>query len=579
MFVGARRLATRPIQAAGRTGRILVEDEVARVVDAVLESAVPEAIARSLAEHRVIGRVATELADSSSIDDELDRILRRDETAELVERVADLVLSSPRVRKALVDVAESPELRRVLAEQSRGFGSELASLARRRAEQADVSTEGVLHLKARSSDRIAGIATRAAALTIDAVLAQLLFLVAAGSIVLVTSLAGGGNASLATRATEGAAWLLSVTLYFSLFWSSGGQTPGMRMLGLRVATVEMRALSFKRALVRAIGLLLAIAPACAGFLPALFTRRRRALQDYLAGTVVIYADGGTTPRPRTRPRAAGRTHSTDPPLRSTSSEVDGVRVHALVGGEGPPVVLMHGFAVSGSYMRPLAQRLVADFHVLVPDLPGDGRPAASSVPALAKRLAAWLEQSGPERPIVVANSLGCQVVTALAVSRPDLVGPLVLVGPSVDPTRRTARHQIFDLLRDSAREPAKLVAVAARDAATNNVAWLAAVARSALSDRIEQRLPHIHVPVVVVHGGKDPFVTRAWAEQAASLAPDGRLVVAPSEGHAVHFTDPECVAAIVRELQAARELQPVSAGRSHPAGLTPTPAVARTLWA
>jgi hypothetical protein len=40
--------------------------------------------------------------------------------------------------------------------------------------------------------------------------------------------------------------------------------------------------------VRLIGLLLAIIPMFAGFLPVLFDRRRRALQDYLAGTVVVY---------------------------------------------------------------------------------------------------------------------------------------------------------------------------------------------------------------------------------------------------------------------------------------------------
>jgi uncharacterized RDD family membrane protein YckC len=42
--------------------------------------------------------------------------------------------------------------------------------------------------------------------------------------------------------------------------------------------------------VRFVGLVLAIVPLFAGFLPALFTERRRALPDFLASTVVLYED-------------------------------------------------------------------------------------------------------------------------------------------------------------------------------------------------------------------------------------------------------------------------------------------------
>jgi uncharacterized RDD family membrane protein YckC len=48
-----------------------------------------------------------------------------------------------------------------------------------------------------------------------------------------------------------------------------------------------------QALVRTVGLALAIIPCFLGFVPALFDRRRRALPDYLAGTVVVYDDAGT----------------------------------------------------------------------------------------------------------------------------------------------------------------------------------------------------------------------------------------------------------------------------------------------
>ena len=232
-------------------------------------------------------------------------------------------------------------------------------------------------------------------------------------------------------------------------------------------------------------------------------------------------------------------------------DVAGARMHARVLGDGPPVVLLHGYGVSGTYMLPLARRLAGDYRVLVPELPGQGksepRPGLRSVAELADALAAWLDAAGLGRPAVVANSLGCQVVTELAVCEPERLGPLVLVGPTVDPARRGGRRQLFAALRDSAREPLQLVAIAAADDLVVGMRRLVATARAALDDRIEERLPFVEQPTLVVRGGVDPFVSADWAERVASLLPDGRLEVVPGEPHAVHFTRPETVAGIVRE--------------------------------
>jgi pimeloyl-ACP methyl ester carboxylesterase len=235
-------------------------------------------------------------------------------------------------------------------------------------------------------------------------------------------------------------------------------------------------------------------------------------------------------------------------------DVAGARMHAQVLGAGPPVVLLHGYGVSGTYMLPLARELADSYRVLVPELPGQGksepRPGLRSVRELAGAFAAWLDAAELEQPAVVANSLGCQVVTELAVRDPERVGPLVLVGPTVDPARRRGRHQLFAALRDCAREPLQLVGIAAMDDVGVGMRRLVATARAALDDRIEERLPLVEQPTVVVRGGADGFVSADWAEQVASLLADGRLVVVPGEPHAVHFTRPEAVAGIVRELLA-----------------------------
>ena len=240
-------------------------------------------------------------------------------------------------------------------------------------------------------------------------------------------------------------------------------------------------------------------------------------------------------------------------VQSVWSAVPGARMHAAVVGNGAPVVLVHGFGVSGAYMLPLAEALAASsFTAFVPDLPGQGRskqlPGQVSIGRLAGALGAWVEAEGLAQPAFVANSMGCQVVTELAARRPALVGPMVLIGPTVDPVRRAARHQLFGALRASAREPLSLIALAARDDWSAGGRVLLSTARAVLADRIEERLPLIEQPTLVVHGDRDSFVSREWAERVAVLLPRGCLRTVPGEPHAVHYTQPELVAGIVRAL-------------------------------
>jgi pimeloyl-ACP methyl ester carboxylesterase len=239
-------------------------------------------------------------------------------------------------------------------------------------------------------------------------------------------------------------------------------------------------------------------------------------------------------------------------LRSGWTDVGGVRIHSVAGGDGPPVLLVHGLGVSGAYMLPLARLLAQSCSVFVPDLPGQGRSGQPHGPwglrEMAEALGAWLDAVGVHEPLVVANSMGCQVATELAVRGPALLGPMVLIGPTMDPAHRAARRQLFDVLRDTAREPFSLVALAARDSIAVDIRPLLRTARAAMADRIEERLPLIAQTTVIVYGEDDRFVGRDWAERAASLLPRGRLVVVPSETHAVHYTRPDLVAAIIREL-------------------------------
>jgi uncharacterized RDD family membrane protein YckC len=136
----------------------------------------------------------------------------------------------------------------------------------------------------------AGIATRGVALAIDAVLSQAAFVIGAALLGTIGSLVGTIRPEWITALLLSGGWAITVTGYFVGFWAVTGQTPGMRLMHVRVVAPNGRPPSLGRGLVRLVGLILAIVPLFAGFLPVLVDDRRRGLADMLAGTVVLYAD-------------------------------------------------------------------------------------------------------------------------------------------------------------------------------------------------------------------------------------------------------------------------------------------------
>jgi uncharacterized RDD family membrane protein YckC len=139
--------------------------------------------------------------------------------------------------------------------------------------------------------RYVGLATRAIAFALDAAVINVVAIVTALGVSLILSLVHLPS-SLHTFLTglAGAAFILWSVGYFVVFWSTTGQTPGARVMHVRVLTPEGTVLKPTRALVRCGATLLAALPLFAGFVPILFNARRRGLQDHLANTVVIEAE-------------------------------------------------------------------------------------------------------------------------------------------------------------------------------------------------------------------------------------------------------------------------------------------------
>jgi uncharacterized RDD family membrane protein YckC len=305
------RAAFGPARAVARSGRSALTDEVERAIDAVLAGPIPETVARSAVRHRVVERVLAAALEASpqrapgpGVDvAEIERALERALGSPGVQRALndaldskvteELALRTARsaaFRQVLREVLSSAELRSALVQQTAGFGTELAASLRRGTRGLDDSTQSavrrLLGRPAAEVSRFGGLFTRGVALVTDAAFVQLAFLVVAASVGLVLALVGNVGAGWLDGLLAAGGWFAVVVLYFVSFWTATGQTPGMRIMRLRVVTGEGRPPSMWRSLVRLVGLMLAIVPLFAGFLPVLVDARRRALQDFLAGTVV-----------------------------------------------------------------------------------------------------------------------------------------------------------------------------------------------------------------------------------------------------------------------------------------------------
>lgn len=133
-----------------------------------------------------------------------------------------------------------------------------------------------------------GVVTRAVSWTIDALLINLVAIITGLGVALISSVVHiPSNAKTLMQVVGGAVYVVWCASYFVVFWATTGQTPGARMMQIRLVTAKRQRVKPIRSLVRWIGMQLSILALFTGYLPILFGRR--GFPDWLARTVVIDA--------------------------------------------------------------------------------------------------------------------------------------------------------------------------------------------------------------------------------------------------------------------------------------------------
>jgi len=276
-----------------------------------------------------------------------------------------------------------------------------------------------------------------------------------------------------------------------------------------------------------------------------------------------------------------------PSFQSKTVMIDGINLHYLRGGSGPPLVLVHGLGSSAAVefyynLEPLA----AHHRVFAIDLPGFGRsdkPVLEyTIDLFVRAVSDLMDCEGIERAAVMGVSMGGRVALGLALDSPQKVERLVLVDAlGVGAPRRVLAYSILltrglgELtLRGTARALRQMNPAVIRrfwgwylkrpnrvDTIWSNeriahrgtllatpayrAAYLSAL-RSIAGMRklrdgvvVEDRLPELRMPTLLIWGGHDHIFPSSHAQSAKNRIPNARLEVFGDSGHTPQMEEPE----------------------------------------
>lgn len=209
-----------------------------------------------------------------------------------------------------------------------------------------------------------------------------------------------------------------------------------------------------------------------------------------------------------------------PGFRRLDTQVFGVRFAGVVGGSGPPVLLLHGYPQTHIAWRKLAPDLSRSYTLVIPDLPGYGGSRLEAMqPRWTKRrvsaaLVALVRSLGHYRFAVVGHDRGARVGYRLALDHPDLVAAFssLAVVPTLD-AMSAVDHRF----------------------ATKNFHWFLFAQDVDLPERLLATAP-------------DVFIDRALATMAGGLE---KVDSAALEAYRLAFRDPAVRHAICEDYRSA----------------------------
>jgi pimeloyl-ACP methyl ester carboxylesterase len=251
---------------------------------------------------------------------------------------------------------------------------------------------------------------------------------------------------------------------------------------------------------------------------------------------------------------------------------DGVQLYYETHGEGPGLLLTHGFSATCQMWKGQIDALAPHFTVITWDMRGHGQsdypddPSAYSEEATVADMAALLDQVGAHSAVIGGLSLGGYMSLAFHRAYPERTRALLIIdtGPGYKNSEARQGWNANALARADRYDREGLgdlsgASAEVREAHHRDATGLARAARGMLTQRdprVIESLPDIRVPSLIIVGENDtPFL--AASDYMAAKIPGAQKVVIPNAGHAANIDNPEAFnAALTGFLKSARLEEP-----------------------
>ena len=240
------------------------------------------------------------------------------------------------------------------------------------------------------------------------------------------------------------------------------------------------------------------------------------------------------------------------PIETGSTSLYGYKLHYRVVGTGSPLVLIHGFGVSGHIWQRVLPYLAQEHQVFVIDLPGYGRSTYSETGApwrlreMAPLLMAWLQSMQLSPVHLVGHSMGGAIAMHLAAHAPEVVRSLTLIDAAGIPFRstfsalalRSARSFVqrkngiypLPLIRDVLRPRLRLF-------------WQGATQTAFCDFRAE--IATLTMPILILWGEQDILVPLSLGYELYRALPHAVFVPFAQSGHRPMLAQPELMSGVV----------------------------------